>query len=571
MNSEATNFYNPSNGDTKNEFENLRSIVEHQLGEFRPIVILGVTDIVLWILKCDHQFNTPTHKRAQLEKLLNPFADQVFEQMLQTTQRITDYSIQDSGLIEFYNDVPLTSMENIVAYNLLIRVYQGRHSGVPRPPLAQPYKMVLILNNQSAEPIDYQKKVIGDLADSHLLVFIISKLFPDFVRRWDGVAFNVGSPSTTLNGEEDHEVDIDAIMSMFLLPPESEREPVWDCLSLVRSNIQKPRIDHITASPFELFVDHSVMGSESPSYLYKPTREDTKTELENLRNIVEHRLGAFRPIVIVVVTDIVLWILKSDHRFKTPIEKRVEVEKLLNPIADQVFEQMLLITQRVNDYQVRFKPHDGQPITIIPKECMVVYNLLIRVYRNGDAHQKKAFEMLLILMTNKSFKIQRDKIRNLFDEISDPDDCDLLMFIITKLFPNFVRHWEDVAFRVIPAVMNALNLTGYGGYEESEDLKVIDTLPLIVRLERHAPAIGPPPIDEFIPCSLSLKRPRVPSEGFEESQNKLGNAGASASREFRDHHQRSRDFYDHDRRQKTDLYTMVEDVEQAVSSNCSVM
>ncbi|KAK9136736.1 hypothetical protein Sjap_007330 [Stephania japonica] len=310
------------------------------------------------------------------------------------------------------------------------------------------------------------------------------------------------------------------------------------------------------------------MGSESPSYLYKPTREDTKTELENLRNIVEHRLGAFRPIVIVVVTDIVLWILKSDHCFKTPIQKRVEVEKLLNPIADQVFEQILLITQRINDYLVRFKPHDGQPITIIPMECMVAYNLLIRVYRNGDAHQKKAFEMLLILMTNKSLEpiqIQRDKIRNLLDEISDRDDCDLLMFIITKLFPKFVRHWEDVAFRVIPAVMNALNLTGYGRYEESEDLKVIDSLPVIVRHARGTSA-------RRIRAQLILNREQcAPSEGFEESVNKLGNAGASASRDFHDHHQRSRDFSDHDRRQKTELYTMVEDAEPAASSSCSVM
>ncbi|KAK9161692.1 hypothetical protein Syun_008033 [Stephania yunnanensis] len=56
---------------------------------------------------------------------------------------------------------------------------------------------------------------------------------------------------------------------------------------------------------------------------YKPSREDTKEDIEKLRIIVENQLGAFRPIVILWVSrDIVLWILKCDDGFN----KRVEIE-----------------------------------------------------------------------------------------------------------------------------------------------------------------------------------------------------------------------------------------------------
>ncbi|KAK9139232.1 hypothetical protein Scep_008913 [Stephania cephalantha] len=137
------------------------------------------------------------------------------------------------------------------------------------------------------------------------------------------------------------------------------------------------------------------MRSESPSYLYNPSRADTKTELQNMRNIVKHRLGAFRPIVIQGVADIdVLWILKSEHRFNTPLHKRVEVEKLLNPIGDQAFEQMLLTTQCITDttHPYRFVAHNDMPITTM--EDVVAYNLLIQVHGHD---REKAFDMVLIL------------------------------------------------------------------------------------------------------------------------------------------------------------------------------
>ncbi|KAK9136737.1 hypothetical protein Sjap_007331 [Stephania japonica] len=215
---ETTNFYKPTREATKQELENLRTLVVDRLGEFRPIVTLGVTDIVLWILKSDHHnFNTPTQKRAQLEKLLNQIADQVFEQMLETTQRITDYSTHPY-MCEFHSDRPLTSMETIVAYNLLVRVYRDGPWRRPLPPRVHrkmAFEMVLILNNESSKSVEEQRELISNLlygVSDHifcdLLVFVISKLFPGFVVRWDNVEFNT-MPATIYIGTRVRSSSID--------------------------------------------------------------------------------------------------------------------------------------------------------------------------------------------------------------------------------------------------------------------------------------------------------------------------------------------------------------------------
>ncbi|KAK9136734.1 hypothetical protein Sjap_007328 [Stephania japonica] len=69
-------------------------------------------------------------QRAQVEKLLNPIADHVFEQMLLIAQHITDYSVTITTHVpyrfEFYNDEPITAMEDIEAYYLLIRPIHHR-------------------------------------------------------------------------------------------------------------------------------------------------------------------------------------------------------------------------------------------------------------------------------------------------------------------------------------------------------------------------------------------------------------------------------------------------------------
>ncbi|KAK9161691.1 hypothetical protein Syun_008032 [Stephania yunnanensis] len=299
------------------------------------------------------------------------------------------------------------------------------------------------------------------------------------------------------------------------------------------------------------------MRSESPSYLYNPSRADTKIELQNLRNIVEHRLGAFRPIVIQGAADIVLWILKSDHRFNTPLHKRVQVEKLLNPIGDQVFEQMLLTMQGITDYLTqrstthpyRFVAHNDMPITAM--EDVVAYNLLIQVHGHD---REKAFDMVLILKNQTIPSINAEMIGDLLGPIWDRSDCDLLVFIISKLFPDFVRRWNGLAFYVIPAKISKTSsspisgqdqdrkccdlerllaicklvlpplmiLKRSTGFGEGEDEKVIDTLRIFTLA---APDDNVRVLCFAEPCSLAIDDERVRGArigGFEESQNELG-------------------------------------------------
>ncbi|KAK9161685.1 hypothetical protein Syun_008026 [Stephania yunnanensis] len=216
---------------------------------------------------------------------------------------------------------------------------------------------------------------------------------------------------------------------------------------------------------------------------YKPSREDTKEDIEKLRIIVENQLGAFRPIVTLGVTDIVLWILKCDDGFN----KRVGIEKLINPITDHRFEQMLLIAQHITDYSDinlsttdhpscvdQFHNHDDHHIATM--ECIVAYALLIRLYEYGPrirrhrcfAHRKKAYEMLLMLRNEsvKPMEAQKNMISRFFRRgMSDYILFDLMAFIIDKLFAEFCSRWYDVIVSVKEAAINHAKSPLYGDEE----------------------------------------------------------------------------------------------------------
>ncbi|KAK9161698.1 hypothetical protein Syun_008039 [Stephania yunnanensis] len=168
------------------------------------MVIQGMADIVLWILKSNDKFNNPIDKRVEIEKVLDKITDQVFQQMLDIAQSITDFTTTTHPYIyEFHNDQPIKTMQNIVAYNLLIRVFEDGPWSRPPPQILcreMSYEMLLILNNESVKPMDTQQAVIdillkrllfGHIFYDLLVVVIISKFFPDFVHRWDNVAFSV--------------------------------------------------------------------------------------------------------------------------------------------------------------------------------------------------------------------------------------------------------------------------------------------------------------------------------------------------------------------------------------------
>ncbi|KAK9139225.1 hypothetical protein Scep_008906 [Stephania cephalantha] len=142
-------------------------------GEFPSMVIQGMADIVLWILKSNDYFNNPIDKRVEIEKVLDKITDQVFQQMLDIAQSITDFTTTTHPYIyEFHNDQPIKTMQNIVAYNLLIRVFEDGPWSRPRRRFyicrEKSYEMLLILNNESVKPMDTQQAMIDNLLKGFL-------------------------------------------------------------------------------------------------------------------------------------------------------------------------------------------------------------------------------------------------------------------------------------------------------------------------------------------------------------------------------------------------------------------
>ncbi|KAK9161699.1 hypothetical protein Syun_008040 [Stephania yunnanensis] len=200
---------------------------------------------------------------------------------------------------------------------------------------------------------------------------------------------------------------------------------------------------------------------------------------------------------------------------------------------------MLQTTQLITDYSTHpyeFEFHNDRPLASM--EAIVAYNLLVWAYRDGPWHRtppppqrvyrKKAYEMVLILNNEsaKSSDEQRKLISNLLQGVYDHMVCDLLVFVISKLFPEFVVRWANVEFYSVPAKMNVDSRVGSSS---SIDVKVIDTLVVFTWM---------------VPMSLRFwdydegadHEEEGDSGAFEESENKLRSAGASAPRDGPDYH-----------------------------------
>ncbi|KAK9161688.1 hypothetical protein Syun_008029 [Stephania yunnanensis] len=292
-------------------------------------------------------------------------------------------------------------MEAIVAYNLLVWAYRDgpwRRSPPPqRVYRKKAYEMVLILNNESAKSSDEQTKLISDLlygVSDHmvcdLLVFVISKLFPEFVVRWKGVVFyskpakiyvdsRVGSSSS---------IDVKVIDTLVVF--------TWIVFHSLRFWDYDEGADHEEEGDSGAFEESenklrsagASAPQDGPDHHRGEGNGDRPVEAEGSRAKAHRNCTtpeqtpkqSYKPAQQGVADIDVLWILKSDHRFNTPLHKRVEVEKLFNPIGDQVFEQMLLTMQCITDtsHPYRLVAHNDMPITTM--EDVVAYNLLIQVY-----------------------------------------------------------------------------------------------------------------------------------------------------------------------------------------------
>ncbi|XP_019185003.1 PREDICTED: DExH-box ATP-dependent RNA helicase DExH12-like [Ipomoea nil] len=83
--------------------------------------------------------------------------------------------------------------------------------------------------------------------------------------------------------------------------------------------------------------------------VYQPKTKETMAAYEVMLNIIQQQLGGQPLNIVSGAADEILAVLKNDN-IKNP-EKKKEIEKLLNPIPNNVFDQLVSVGKLVTDYQ----------------------------------------------------------------------------------------------------------------------------------------------------------------------------------------------------------------------------
>lgn len=82
--------------------------------------------------------------------------------------------------------------------------------------------------------------------------------------------------------------------------------------------------------------------------VYKPQTKETRAAYEALLSVIQQQFGGQPLDVLGGAADEVLTVLKND-KIKNP-DKKKDIEKLLNPISNQMFDQLVSIGKLVTDF-----------------------------------------------------------------------------------------------------------------------------------------------------------------------------------------------------------------------------
>lgn len=83
--------------------------------------------------------------------------------------------------------------------------------------------------------------------------------------------------------------------------------------------------------------------------VYQPKTKETSAAYEALLSVIQQQFGGQPQDILTGAADEVLSVMKND-KFKNP-DKKKEIEKLLNPISNQLFDQLVSIGRLITDYQ----------------------------------------------------------------------------------------------------------------------------------------------------------------------------------------------------------------------------
>lgn len=94
--------------------------------------------------------------------------------------------------------------------------------------------------------------------------------------------------------------------------------------------------------------EESVLTSTEEG-VYMPKTKETRAAYEAMLSVIQQQLGGQPLSIVSGAADEILAVLKNDA-FKNP-DKKKEIEKLLNPIPNHVFDQLVSIGRLITDYQ----------------------------------------------------------------------------------------------------------------------------------------------------------------------------------------------------------------------------
>ncbi|KAL8478713.1 hypothetical protein ACS0TY_030553 [Phlomoides rotata] len=130
-------------------------------------------------------------------------------------------------------------------------------------------------------------------------------------------------------------------------PPELEEK-------LKKSKKKKEREPAFDAAPPRskktLLQEESVLTS-SEEGVYQPKTKETRAAYEAMLSVIQQQLGGQPLNIVSAAADEILTVLKNDN-IKNPDKKKEEIEKLLNPIPNNTFDQLVSIGKLINGYHV---------------------------------------------------------------------------------------------------------------------------------------------------------------------------------------------------------------------------
>ncbi|KAL6142963.1 hypothetical protein ACLB2K_061238 [Fragaria x ananassa] len=89
--------------------------------------------------------------------------------------------------------------------------------------------------------------------------------------------------------------------------------------------------------------------SETEEGVYRPKTRETQAAYEALLGVIQQQLGGQPPSVVCGAADEVLAVLRNDKLRN--VEKKSEIEKLLDAVSDSVFDGFVRIGARITDYE----------------------------------------------------------------------------------------------------------------------------------------------------------------------------------------------------------------------------